>query len=85
MAGDMEVGTCPQCGRKNVQLNREYYRYPGIHCECCSGDHFEIVYYCNQCEPKEPREVHIVYKSDYARRVGKMVNLFMDKEKVLES
>jgi hypothetical protein len=52
MGGDMEYGTCEYCGNEGP-VGRHYYRY-GIKCECCSDEHFEIVWHCAKCEPKDP-------------------------------
>jgi hypothetical protein len=52
MGGDMEYGTCEYCGNEGP-VGRQYYHY-GIKCECCSDEHFEIVWHCDKCEPKDP-------------------------------
>lgn len=59
MSGDMESGKCSCCGNLAI-VNRKYYHYD-IKCDCCNGDeHFEIIYYCENCEPRPPSRVHIV-------------------------
>jgi hypothetical protein len=50
--GEIEWGKCEICDNKG-QLHRKYYMY-GIKCECCSNEHFEIVWHCENCEPKDP-------------------------------
>ena len=52
MSGEIEVGHCDICKTPRVHIGRKYYRYD-IKCTCCNGkddDHFEIVYYCKNCE-----------------------------------
>jgi len=59
MCGEIEIGKCTVCGEsKSVQ--RKYYRYD-INCDCCSNQHFEIVYHCSSCDAKPPKTatVHI--------------------------
>lgn len=58
-----EIGTCEVCGRENVQLARKYYHYD-IKCACHSPNHFEIVFYCKNCEPKELDETTIQFKDE---------------------
>ena len=49
---DSEWGTCEYCNKERG-LGRTYFRYD-IDCECCNGkQHFEIVYHCGDCEPKD--------------------------------
>lgn len=60
MSGEIEYGTCDMC-KKEAHINRKYYRYD-IKCDCCNSKdkpHFEIVRYCNECEPKPPRKVNV--------------------------
>ena len=59
MAGDAERGTCSVCQKIVNGITRKYYYYD-IECDCCNtkeDDHFEIVFHCNNCEPKPPRKV----------------------------
>ena len=66
MSGEVEYGNCDICNIQNT-LNRKYYYYD-IHCECCSNDdHFEIVRYCNYCNPKLPSVVNVVIKHKSSR------------------
>lgn len=58
-----EIGTCDVCGRENVPLARKYYNYD-IKCACHSPNHFEIVFYCKNCEPKEPEETTIQFRDE---------------------
>ena len=61
MSGDIECGNCDMCNNQ-APLSRKYYIYD-IKCECCDGkddDHFEIVRYCSECEPKPPKTVKVV-------------------------
>lgn len=56
--GAVEYGECDICKRE-ASLNRKYYRY-NIPCDCCNDEHFEIVRYCNKCDPKPPKVVKVV-------------------------
>lgn len=58
--GDIEQGTCDIC-KQDKPLQRKYYYYD-IKCECCrteEGQHFEIVFHCNDCIPKPPLRVKV--------------------------
>ena len=50
--GDSEWGICEYC-KKGGPVGRTYFNYE-INCECCSNNHFEIVWHCGKCEPKDP-------------------------------
>ena len=52
MSACVEHGTCEYCGIKGP-INRKYFKY-GIHCECHSPEHFELVFHCDKCEPIDP-------------------------------
>ena len=56
---DIEISYCDICYEK-AQVKRKYYYYE-IDCECCGSPHghFEIVKYCNKCEPKPPKWVTV--------------------------
>ena len=61
--GDVEVNKCDIC-QFVYPVQRKYYRYPVI-CECCNGKddhHFEIVRYCDECEPLPPKRISVVIK-----------------------
>lgn len=62
-----EYGKCQICS-KEAPLRRKYYHY-NIECECCSSggkpQHFEIVWYCKDCQPKPPRKVTIHLSDKY--------------------
>lgn len=66
MAGDIEVGTCKICQKKEIQVDRTYYRYGKIDCDCCGGTagHFEFVSTCKDCEPTPPRQIRVSIKPD---------------------
>ena len=56
--GDIEYGPCDIC-KKNTPLTRKYYRYD-LKCNCCNraeDNHFEIVRFCANCQPKPPLTV----------------------------
>ena len=59
-AGEIELGTCDVCHKKEVAVSRKYYKYP-IPCNCCNKlgtpPHFEIVRYCKNCIPHSPLRV----------------------------
>lgn len=60
---DQEFGKCEICGKKSI-LNRKYYYY-NINCECCASSekkHFEIVRYCDNCNPKPPQKISVYVK-----------------------
>ena len=61
MSGVIEHGVCEICGKEDI-LNRRYYRYD-IKCECHSPNHFELVRFCRDCNPKEPQETTVTYVS----------------------
>lgn len=65
MNGEIEFGYCDYCG-KECDIHRKYYYY-GIKCECHSQEHFEIVFYCNDCKPKSPRRTSIALKPTLER------------------
>ena len=54
---DIEVDYCDIC-HKQKQVQRKYYHY-GIDCLCCGSPqgHFEIVRYCEDCEPVPPKYI----------------------------
>lgn len=64
MCGEIEVGKCSICG-KEKQLHRRYYHYD-IPCECHGEQHFEIIFYCNDCvnDVKPPREIRVILKAN---------------------
>ena len=56
-----EAGTCSVCGRTVTPINRTYFYYD-VNCSCCNSkdeQHFEIVWHCDNCEPKPPRTITI--------------------------
>ena len=63
MCGEIEVGRCECCGKDNVPLERTYFRYP-FECECHSPEHFILVRHCEDCDPIEPRETKVVFKTE---------------------
>jgi len=67
MTGAIEIDKCDVCGKENVHVSRKYYRYD-IKCECHSPHHFELVRYCKDCIPKEPKETKIFIKTENLKR-----------------
>jgi hypothetical protein len=56
--GDCEFAKCDMC-KKDTHVSRKYYSYD-IKCDCCNDkndNHFEIVRYCKDCEPKPKRTI----------------------------
>ena len=54
MSGEIEWGSCEYCTEYEGPINRRYFSYD-IKCECCSGTkHFEMVWHCDNCEPRDP-------------------------------
>lgn len=60
--GEIEVGKCECCGKENVPLERTYFHYP-VKCECHSPSHFIMIRHCEDCEPEEPRETKVTFKT----------------------
>lgn len=61
---DLEIANCDVC---NIQasVKRKYYYY-NIQCDCCNNkkdNHFEIVRYCSNCEPKPPQRISVVLET----------------------
>lgn len=60
--GDIELGFCYMCNKRNIPISRKYYYYD-IQCECCictyedKRVHVECINYCADCEPKPPKKV----------------------------
>lgn len=61
---DIECGNCSVCKKENViGIERTYFRYESLKCECHSPCHFEIVWHCPTCLPKEPSETKVILKT----------------------
>lgn len=56
--GDIEINYCDIC-HKQTQIQRKYYHYD-IDCECCGGNHFEIIKHCKNCKPKPPHRISAI-------------------------
>ena len=67
----VETGTCEICGKENVPILRKYFLYPDIKCECHSPHHFDLVFHCKDCIPKQP---------DYTKVELRTANLRMKEE-----
>lgn len=70
---DIEINKCSTCGEKK-KVNRKYFNFQ-FKCECCLNKenfHKEIVYYCNECEPKYPIETTALIKIEGVERVIKI-------------
>lgn len=66
--GDSEQGICNCCGKEGP-VNRTYFRYEAIQCECHSPVHFEIIWHCNNCIPVEPAVTKIEIKSENLKKL----------------
>ena len=55
---EQETGQCMVCGEEGV-LCRKYYYYDTVTCDCCIGQHFEIVRHHSSCQPKPPEVIKI--------------------------
>lgn len=62
--GESMVGRCDCCGKENMPLQRKYFRYPGIPCECHSPEHFIIRNHCANCIPREPEYSNVNFRTD---------------------
>lgn len=62
MSDSIEFGKCDVCAKEN-NLERTYYEYNDIKCECHSPAHFEVVKHCLTCIPKEPQMTNIQIKT----------------------
>lgn len=69
------IGKCDMCGKENVNLNRKYYFYKGVECECHSSPHFEIIDHCKYCEPKEPFETRVYIKTETLKQLVRQAEL----------
>lgn len=54
---------CNICGKTvpYLKLNKKTYYY-GIKCKCHKPEHFETVYYCEDCEPSPPEIITVKLK-----------------------
>ena len=57
---DIEKDYCDIC-HKYTTVSRRYYHYK-LDCECCGGEHFEIVKYCKRCRPRPPHRISAIVK-----------------------
>lgn len=54
------IGICSICHKETV-LDKTYFSYP-IKCDCCSPQHFSVVYHCKDCVPKIPTNIAVMLK-----------------------
>ena len=73
MCGEIEISRCDICGADNVPINRKYYHYPNIKCECHSPHHFDIVRYCNKCKPHPPKETKVILKTETIKALNDII------------
>ena len=67
MGGCSEWGTCEYC-KTEGPVDRTYFRYD-IDCECCNNKHFEIVWHCIKCEPKDPGIKNIQLSNELKHKI----------------
>lgn len=67
MSGEIEWGNCQYCDYEGP-INRHYFRYD-IDCECHNNKHVEIVWHCDNCEPKDPG-LRIIYLSNEKKHLN---------------
>lgn len=70
--GDAEYGTCNICGKK-AMVNKKYYYY-NIPCECHNKGHFDIVYYCKDCQPQPPKQTKITLSYENALYLSNLIS-----------
>lgn len=58
---ECEYGICEICGR-TAALDRTYFCYDNLKCECHNNGHFEIVSHCDKCTPDLPKELKVKFK-----------------------
>jgi len=69
--GDIECGNCDICKKENVVgIERTYFRYEGVKCECHGNYHFELVRHCPTCTPKEPVETKIHIRTSLLSKIS---------------
>jgi hypothetical protein len=66
-----EYGLCNSCGDIG-KLNRHYFYYEDIKCECHSPQHhFEIIWVCDKCPVQEPLITKIEIKTENLKQLKK--------------
>lgn len=43
------IGTCPNCGKENVEIIKYTKRYPNIKCQCHGPHHYDVLEMCWDC------------------------------------
>lgn len=86
MSGDINSGTCEVCRKPAESLERTYYRYPHMKCECHSPTHFYSVDHHKECVPKEPIFQKVEFKTSDLKNpiviaLGIVRSIFEDKSK----
>ncbi len=64
---ESESGKCSICGIQGG-IYRTYFYY-GIKCECHSPEHFDIVFTCKDCVPKEPTTTTLQIKPSVLKQL----------------
>ena len=59
---NVKYNRCDMCN--NIGNIKEKYYYYNINCDCCDGNHFEIVRYCEKCEPKPSPKISVYIQPD---------------------
>ena len=86
MCGEINSGNCKVCGKPAESLERTYFHYPHIKCECCNKSHFMFIEHHTGCTPKEPIYQKVSFKtSDLKNPIIIALNIvrsiFEDKSK----
>lgn len=63
-----EFGKCRVCGKEGI-IERTYFHY-NVECECHSPKHFEIVFHCNTCTPKEPIQTKVLLNTQNLKNMS---------------
>lgn len=69
---EKEYGKCEICGKEGP-LQRTYFRYPDIKCECHHPYHFDLVIHCDECIPTQPEYTKISVRTAYLKEVEDVV------------
>jgi hypothetical protein len=67
--GECEYGKCQVCGKETF-LQRTYFRYPDIKCECHLPCHFDLIIHCAECTPKQPEYTRITLRTATLNKGG---------------
>ena len=66
---DRPFGKCDYC-RKEKPLNIKYYQYD-LKCDCHNGNHSERIEHCDECVPKPPSRIRVVFDASNVKLLEK--------------